>query len=317
MIMNPPIQGLSIIIPTFAFNCTALVDDLRRLCGNSAAKDCYEIHVIDDGSKDSVSCGKNAAINEWSHCQFTEQPENTGKSTLLNRAIANAAFSLILLIDCDAKVCSELFISNYLAAADHADVICGSMITSQAYLRSSNKLRYKYETAAGKIRQTKFLNVHPYGNFTTFNVLFKKNIFSQIQFDETIRNYGYEDTLFGNELRRHCITIEYIENPLIHTGIDDNANFLQKTEAALLNLAGMSREDQGAIKIYRISKFLETTKLAVLIRLHHRCFGSLERRMLLGKEPSLFLFNLYKLGFYLSLPKKNAMNGDEAVANEV
>ena len=37
-----------------------------------------------------------------------------------------------------------------------------------------------------------------------------------------------------------------------------------------------------------------------LIRLWHRLFGHLERRNLCGKRPCLKLFNLYRLGYYVS-----------------
>jgi hypothetical protein len=37
------------------------------------------------------------------------------------------------------------------------------------------------------------------------------------------------------------------------------------------------------------------------IRLWHRLFGALERRNLCSNHPSLNVFKLYKLGYYLSL----------------
>lgn len=296
-------QGLSIFIPTYGFDCTELVGDLRALCEKSAVKDSYEITVIDDGSKNSLICNRNSKINEWKNCYFNEQPENTGKAILLNRAIKKAAFPLVLLVDCDAKVCSELFITNYLEEAEAADVICGSIITSKAYLRESNKLRFKYEMAANRIRGQKFMNAHPYNYFTTFNVLLKKNIFDQIQFNEKIRSYGYEDTLFGQDLKNHCITIRYIENPLIHTGIDDNETFLFKTEMALQNIANLGSKYEQNIKVSQVFNLLESWGLARIIKVWHHFFGAIERKQLCGNKPSLFIFMIYKLGYYTTLKR--------------
>ena len=300
-------QGLSIFIPTYGFDCTELVGDLRALCEKSAVKDFYEIIVIDDGSKNSLICSRNSKINEWENCYFNEQPENTGKAILLNRAIKKATFPLVLLIDSDAKVCSELFITNYLEEAEAADVICGSIITSKAYLRESNKLRFKYEMAANRIRNQKFMNTHPYNCFTTFNVLLKRNIFDQIQFNEEIRSYGYEDTLFGLDLKSHCITIRYIENPLIHTGIDDNETFLLKTETALQNIANLGAQYEQVIKVSRVYNKLESCGLAKIIKVWHHFLGSIERKQLCSGNPSLFVFMIYKLGYYANLKKNRSI----------
>lgn len=294
-------QGLSIIIPTYGFDCTELVRDLCRLCEHSAVKDDYEIFVIDDGSKDGTVCDRNNIINEWKCCSFSEQPENTGKSILLNRAILKTKYPLILLIDSDAKVCSDLFISNYLQAAERADVICGSIVTSKAYLRESNKLRFKYEMSASSIRKQKFMNAHPYNYFTTFNVLLRKSVFEQIHFNEQIRSYGYEDTIFGLELKNHCITIQYIENPLIHTGIDDNETFLIKTETAILNISKIGSPYEEVVKISRTYNHLKSFGLDRIIKIWHKRFGNLERKQLCSKNPSLIIFKMYKLGFYASV----------------
>lgn len=296
-------QGLSILIPTYGFDCTELVSDLRTLCEKSTVKDQYEIMVIDDGSKNGLICNRNSKINEWENCYFNEQPENTGKAILLNRAIKKVSFPLVLLIDCDAKVCSELFITNYLEVAETADVICGSIITSKAYLRESNKLRFKYEMAANHIRSQKFMNAHPYNCFTTFNVLLKKNVFDQIQFNEEIRSYGYEDTLFGLDLKSHCITIRYIENPLIHTGIDDNETFLLKTETALQNIANIGVQYEQVIKVSRVYNRLKSYGLSRMIKVWHHFFGSMERKQLCSGSPSLIIFMIYKLGYYANLTK--------------
>jgi len=298
-------QGLSILIPTYGFDCRELVSDLRALCEKSTLNSQYEIIVIDDGSKNALICDRNSKINEWKNCYFSEQSENTGKAILLNRAVKRAIFPFVLLIDCDAKVCSELFITNYLKVAEAADVICGSIITSKAYLRTANKLRFKYEMAANRIRKQKFMNAHPYNYFTTFNVLLKKNIFDQIQFNEEIRSYGYEDTLFGLDLKNHCITIKYIENPLIHTGIDDNETFLLKTETALQNIANLSPSYEQIIKVSRIYNKLKSCGLASVVKVWHHIFGTIERKQLCSKYPSLILFMIYKLGYYACLPKNH------------
>ena len=294
-------MGLSIIIPTYHFDCTHLVSSLNHLCQASEVKEQYEITVIDDGSKDMSVNTKNQVINEWEHCKFVQQPQNTGKSTLLNKAILQAVYPLILLIDCDAQVCTDNFIEKYLNAAPLADVICGSLITSPESLREDNHLRYKYETAAKKIRSIDYLSKYPYQHFTTFNVLFHKEVFQKVQFDEDLSEYGYEDTILGLKLKQHAISTLHIDAPLIHTGIDSTALFLDKTEKALRNLKGLSLDVQNSITVSQVANKLKACHLSGLVILFYKLFNKSIRKQLLGSTPNLFLFNLYKLGFFLSL----------------
>jgi hypothetical protein len=42
-----------------------------------------------------------------------------------------------------------------------------------------------------------------------------------------------------------------------------------------------------------------------VIRLWHRLFGAIERRNLCGQRPSLTVFKLYKIGYYITLNIKH------------
>ncbi|MBK9012976.1 MAG: hypothetical protein IPM82_02230 [Saprospiraceae bacterium] len=64
----------------------------------------------------------------------------------------------------------------------------------------------------------------------TNNFLIPRQLFLEIQFDETLRQYGHEDTLFGMELARRQVPIVHIDNPLEHIGLEPVDVFLRKTE---------------------------------------------------------------------------------------
>ena len=162
-------------------------------------------------------------------------------------------------------------------------------------------LRYRYEEAAQYRWKLSYRRKHPYASFATFNFLIQKKLFLGIRFDERCKRYGYEDTLFGFELERRGIPILHIENRLIHTGLETNAVFLQKTETALHTLFSLDEGVKSRIRISHTAEILCRIGLGPAFRACHWLFGRRAKKNLCGENPSLFIFKLYKLGFYLTL----------------
>lgn len=297
---------ISILIPTYAYAPVRLVGELIDMCMASPLCEAYEICVIDDGSGDTDTIAQAESINRLPHCRFTALPHHIGKSAVLNHAATEAKYPLLLCIDSDARMYTPQLITNYLKAAeDHPSaVICGGIYTSPQSATPYNRLRYRYEMAAAAHNKAAMRRLHPYSRFTTFNVVLPKNILGTVSFNEVLRNYGYEDTIFGLQLQQHGIPVIHIDNPLTHTGIDNNASFLTKTETALCNLSQLDAVYQQSITISAVAMQISRFGLAGFFRLFHALFHGCERRNLLGKHPNLLLFKLYKIGYYLSLPKK-------------
>ena len=80
-------------------------------------------------------------------------------------------------------------------------------------------------------------NKHPHASFSTFNVLIERSVFSKIRFNEELKQYGYEDTLLGYQLKKAGINILHIDNGLIHEGLESNRDFLTKTKLGIENLS--------------------------------------------------------------------------------
>jgi hypothetical protein len=66
--------------------------------------------------------------------------------------------------------------------------------------------------------------------------MIKKEIFDKTHFNDKLYNYGHEDTLLGFELMLAGITIEHINNPVLHGGLVTNEEFLKKTVSGIQNL---------------------------------------------------------------------------------
>jgi len=266
--------------------------------------DDYEIVIADDGSTDNACITQNRRINEIPHCQYVESSENIGRSRILHKMVLQMRYPWVIIIDCDAEVSSMRFIETYLDHLAGQDVVCGGIITSDKYKRHDNTLRYKYESNASGIRALQYRNKHPYRFFSSFNILINARVFEKVNFDDSLTQYGYEDTLFGIHLEKNNFKILHIDNPLIHTGIDTNEKYLQKTEQALQNLVILKDKLQSGSLLYQYYLRLQKLHLIPFILLWHKVFASLERKNLLSQQPCLLLFSLYKLGYFAEKTKE-------------
>ena len=292
---------LSVLIPTYNHACHDLVQSLWEQCDNCAGLQQYEIIVADDGSTDEASLSVNRRINALSHCHLVETGRNVGRSRIRRTMVRQMRYPLVLIMDSDAAVVNDHFIENYLKHATRAQVICGGATVSAQYARKDNTLRFRNEMAIYRKHTAHYRNRHTYESFTPFNVMIHKDVFLQVNFDETLSQYGYEDVLFGQALQEKGISILHIDNPLIHTGMDSNADYLEKTETALRNLHMLQGRLSGYSPILQAYQRIRKFRCAHLLRLFHNTFGPSMRKNLMGQHPSLLLFKMYKLGYFACL----------------
>lgn len=331
---------LSILIPTYDFVCYPLVLSLHGQA--EALGIDYEILVAEDGSKQQDRVVANLKINELPHCRHLRRTENAGRAAIRNLLADEAQGEWLLFLDSDAKVEKADFLAAYLAAANvespepsdeqegpdnkqekpreeqekphdeqvegvtarrsNAPVIVGGLYHAPACANPTRALRFRYEREADRSRSAAQRNLKPYMEFSTFNFMIRSDIFRALRFDEQCREYGYEDVLFGLALQRRGIPILHIDNALLHTGLDTNAQFLGKTEAALRTLAALAPELRECSRVHRLFARLKRYALAPLLRAAFRLCGKpLRRRFEKSARPSLRLFALYKLLYYASL----------------
>lgn len=289
---------LSILIPTYDFNCYPLVLSLHEQaerCGEP-----YEIIVADDGSHDQVTAIANHKINDLPHCRYIRRSENVGRAAIRNALVAMAQGNRLLLLDCDAKVEQTDFLSRYLA--EEGPVVVGGLYHSPECKDPHRSLRHKYERNADRRRDAATRSLQPYAEFTAFNVLIDAKVFEHLHFDTDCWEYGYEDVLFGAELQRLGIAVTHIDNALLHTGIDTNSQFIQKTHVALRTLAHLGNRVDGHSHVLGLYTRFQRYHIAWTLRLGYRLLSSaLERHLTHSSNPSLQVFSLYKLLYFASL----------------
>lgn len=289
---------LSILIPTYNYDCTRLVRDLHTQA-ESAGID-YEIIVADDATPIAAYKEMNRKINSLPHCQYIELTENIGRARIRNYLANRAKHEWLLFMDADAEVIGQNFIANYLAYTD-AEIICGGLCHATVLPSPEVSLRYAYEHRADRKRAAKYRQIEPYERFTPFNFMIRRTLFLSILFDDSITEYGHEDTLFGLELAQRKADIRHIDNPLRHIGLESNAIFLEKTRAAIRNLNAMEDTLKGhssLISAYNTLRYIGISRC--IAEWFRRKQEQLERH-LTGDNPKLCVFFFYKLGYYCNL----------------
>jgi len=284
-------RDLSILIPTFNDECSALVSGLQQQAEALGIR--YEIIVADDGSTHQAVIEANRAVNQLPHCRLTERKENSGRAAIRNFLVRQAQYDWLVFIDSDMVICRDDYLRRYAEA--QGDVVDGGVVIGG--LKPGN-LRSMYEKAKEHEHTVEKRQQSPYQDFHTANFMVRRDIILQHPFDSRFHHYGYEDVLFGKALYQHDIVLHHIDNPMSFEVYESNAGFVSKTEEGLRTLAAFSDELRGYSRLLAICDKL--APIAPLIRLWHWLFGSWERRQLTSQHPSLTIFSIYKLGYLLA-----------------
>ncbi len=293
---------LSILIPVYNFDVRKLTTDLQSQC--VAMGEEFEIILMDDASNSSFQ-HLNKQLSKLSGVVYEELEKNIGRAAIRNKLAAKAKYDTLIFMDCDSKVLSRDFIKKYLISAQSDAVVCGG----RTYFATPPEspllmLHWKF----GKDREQSDASrraISPWHSFMTNNFLIPKNIMLQIGFDETLRHYGHEDTLFGLELAALKIPVKHINNPLEHVGLETSNEFLVKSRQALDNLFFL--EQSGKLIETKLLRHYKLLKRFGLIRILSSIFNRYQSRMeghLKSSNPSLFVFDFYKLSYFAHITQK-------------
>ena len=287
---------LSILIPVYNGDCRSQVAALSRLAEAVAGLH-YEIIVADDGSTDRSCVAVGREVEQWPHCRFIDRGVNSGRAAIRNFLAREARYEWLLFMDAEMAVVSDRYLLDFLEA-DFPDVAYGGYVVGEG---SRSSLRYAYEKACEPQHRADERRKRPFMHFHTCNFVVRRDVMLAHPFDERFRHYGYEDVLWGKQLARDGIGVVHLDNPVGFCVFESNERFMDKTEEALRTLHLFRNDLRGYSKLITFVEGIHLPPVRWAISLWHRLFSPLERRNLCGKHPSLRLFTLYKLGYYLSL----------------
>ncbi len=290
---------ISILIPTYNDVCVDLVKALTRQCEAVSGLQ-FEILVADDGSTDAEVIRQNSYINNIYRCKYILREENTGRACIRNWLAQQARHEWLLFIDSHMAVCKDDFITEYLDA--EGDVVYGGYVVKGDPLQLKGNLRYIYEKKAEPFHTAEQRACSPYQDFHTSNFMISRKLFVNHPLDVRFRYYGYEDVLFGKQLQRANVPIDHIPNPLAFDRFEDNAHFVAKTEEGLRTLHAFQNDLKGYARMLHVVSQLDKHPLVRRLFLWmYRKRKNSWRASLCGPSPSLLVFKLYKLGYFLEL----------------
>ncbi len=291
---------LSIIIPTFNDLSLPLAEALAGQAGRIEGLQ-WELLVGDDGSTDKHIVEQNRAINGLKNCRYLERQQNAGRAAIRNYLAREAQGEWLLCIDGDARIDEKDYLAKMLAARQNYDVCYGGYAMMPG---PEGNLRWQYERAAAADHTVEQRQRRPYAAFNISNLLIRRRLLLQYPLDERITRYGFEDVALGRALQQAGIAVGHIAAPVAYYDYETNAHFLKKTEDSLSTLW----EHRDTLQGY--SRLLDTALRmpAPLRAVARAAFDGTKvsiRRNLLSDEPSVRLFNLYKLGHLLQLMHKD------------
>lgn len=285
---------LSILIPIYNFDCRKLVYNLWEQCEKSVQQ--FEILCFDDCS-DAHFQNLNYILNQLPNVQYKVLPQNVGRSRNRNLLAQAAKHPYLLFMDGDSGVVRTDYIEKYFTNTQTDRVIYGGTFYAESPPENPAHLLHWKVGSAREQMPAQMRQAQPYSRFTTNNFLVPKAIFDNIQFEEKLRQYGHEDTLFAQALQERNIPILHLDNPLEHLGLETAEVFLAKSEKAIENLVLLAQTDTAVeTRLYSTFLKLKQYRLNTLYKLCFSLSKPLIRVNLRGKHPNLKLFDAYKLG---------------------
>lgn len=295
---------LSILIPIYNYPVYSLVSKLSSLALKEGIN--FEILCIDDASTEFTE--ENKQISTIPGVTLETLAQNIGRSALRNLLASKASNKNLLFIDTDMSIPNDHYLSSYLNAIDHCDIIYGGLEYEKTVKSTKHVLRWKYGNKREAIRP-EVRDEEKYFSVKTCNLFIKKHVFDKVKFNENIREYGHEDTLFCIELQRHQFKVLHVYNPVIHLGVERSDIYLNKVDVACKNLAKiaseyLSSEEKDQVRLIYFYRRLNKMGLMPIVNLAYKVLENRILRNLLSENPSLLYLDVFKLISYTKASKK-------------
>ena len=294
---------VSILIPIYNYNVYPLVLELHKQCLECEIE--FEIVCQDDASGSDLNV-ENEKINLLLNSSFKTLKENIAHRKNRNLLAENAKYNYLLFIDGDSNMISSNYISNYIQNTQDFDIVYGGRLHPEICPSDMQKLRWKYgkyteDKTCGNRKKT------PFQSLLFNNTLIKKECFNKVKFDSFLIKYGHDDTQLSYQLSLLGAKVNHINNPIEHGDIDNNSSFISKMKSSLGNLIYLYEEKKithNFSKLISLLLLFNKLKLTYFVSKFYLLFEKVIFKQLEGKNPSLFVFNLFRIGYLCNLTTK-------------
>lgn len=284
---------LSILIPAFNHSPTELVRKLYAQAQKLSVP--LEIIVCDDGSQPPLPILKYAKL--------LRNKENVGRMATRKRLIEEAKFENILFLDADVLPIYDDFLSQYKREINQESQIVSGGFRYPETKPTGSELRWKYGHSREVIPLEK-REKRPYSSFLSANYLIKKSIALELHNQVKMNTYG-SDLWIGQYFKNHKLHVKLIDNPVLHLGLENNVVFLEKSLQAVTTLSRLIKTSPPELNSKLGNYYLKAKKWRVLflVRLTFLLFAKPMKKNILGKNPVLRIFDLYRFGYLCKILK--------------
>jgi len=298
---------ISVCIPVYNSLIRDLVVNLIRQ--EYAEQYITEILCFDDQS-DTINQEENKRDLAFGKVRYHILDQNVGRSRIRNLLAEEAKGKYILFLDDDVLPISSSFLKQYVQALSMASVVCGGHIYREDPPEYHAHYLHWFYGSQREVRLAKDRQLHPYDAFMSGNFLIERELFLDIKFEERIRSYGHEDTVFGLQLKELNIEILHLDNPVYHDGLEDATKFLSKHRDATANLLQLSEQGiRVPSRLWKSYELLRTVGLTKVFKWGYEVFHPVLEQNLRSQNISLRLFDLYRLGYLCTIDsKRNTRN---------
>lgn len=288
---------ISILIPTYNYNALPLVKEIHSQIKLTGVK--FEIIVIEDGSPKNETTESNLKINEIENCIFEQNTANIGRTKTRLLLSQRAKYDWLLFLDSDVIPVNKNFIENYISFIHSGyKVIIGGYQYKDSTVTQSSIFRYKYGKSIEE-KSALHRNFKPYQYVFSGNILITKDIFSKCNYTGDTIYYGM-DVYFSYKLFSNKIKVYHIDNPIYHLGLETNEIFFNKSLDSVITKKIYLSKLKDISKINSLLKyylFLKKYKLDIAVAFIFKATEPFLKKMIFKKNPSLFCFDLYRLGY--------------------
>lgn len=298
----PEMPAFSLLIPVYNWPVAPLLESLEKARKSYSGK--LQILVWDDASLPVCQIQNRIDALKFG-IEYQQFDKNLGRATIRNVLAKHAMYENLIFLDCDSTVPNSEFFHIYAPLINQYPVLIGGTCYEQTPPEPAIRLRWEYGRKREQL-SAKHRNQSVFSAITINNMAIKADLFNKIKLDESIKKYGHEDTLFGFELKKRNIVAFHVDNPVFHTGLDDNYVFLDKSLQAIHNLNRLHQSYPllPKSKLIKHADFLNKTKLDSVFGFVLNMIMPIIQNNLCSANPKLLLFDIWKLGQLLQLRKK-------------
>jgi len=292
--------GISILIPVYNYNVTALVDVIHQQAIKTTIP--FEIIIAEDASREHTS--ENSRLKELSNVMYHTSDTNKGRAATRHLLAEKAHYDWLLFLDADVMPVQEDFIKIYAQnLKNNNGVLCGGIAYKPEKPAPAYRLRWKYgrqreeKTAEERNKAAHFI--------TSANVLYAKELFFKLNTE--LGNYYGDDLIISQNIKNKNTDVLHLNNPVYHLGLETSTAYLKKAESAIAFVWKSEKEgiiEKDLMGFQKAS--LKLKKLGLEAAFYHflKPFKNHFKKNLLSSNPSLRYFDFYRLYYFLKLKKE-------------